>query len=126
MDLLRDDDTCIAPGKSFGFSVEFWSPDEIAGPLDLRVRGTFGASIYDDRYMGVQGWLYPYLQGHRLATTAERRNHILLRYARSDADDNDWEMADCTGHSEWRSLGWSRDTYGEFEGQDTWPDAAGG
>jgi hypothetical protein len=126
MDLRRDDDAAIHAGKSFGFSVHFWSPHAIARPLDLNVRGTFGASIYEDRYMAVQGWLYAYLLGQRLATIANGHNHIFLRYAKTDADDDDWDMAGCTGSSAWRSLGWSPDTYDEFDGLDVWQDPPDG
>jgi len=122
MELRRAANAFIDGDESFGFSVNFWSAGAVAPPLNLQIDGTFGASVYDERWMGVQGWLYPYLQGQRLATTADGHNHIFLRYAKIDATDDDWEMAGCTGPSAWRSFGWSPDTYGEFEGFDAWHD----
>lgn len=124
-DVRRDSNAFIADGHSGGFSVDFWSAAPVAGPLALSVRGTFGASTYEGRdaeYVGVQGWLYPYIAGQRTATTGDGHNHIFLRYAKADADDNDWEMIGCTGGSGWRMLGWSPDTYGEFGGLDIWAD----
>jgi len=124
-EIQRDSDACISAGKSLGFSVGFWSRGPIAKPLDFCVRGTFGASDYTGTeavYIGVQGWLYPYVLGQRTAITTDGYNHIFLRYAKADADDNDWEMLGCTGPSSWRSLGWSPDTYEEFDGLDYWDD----
>jgi hypothetical protein len=121
----RESNACISPGKSLGFSVDFRSCRPIAKPLDFRVRGTFGASHYEGtqaNYMGVQGCLYPYVLGQRTVTTADGHNHIFLRYAKTDADDDDWEMLGCTGTGSWRILGWSPDTYGEFDGLDFWGD----
>ena len=125
--LDRDSDASIHAGQSLGFSVGFWSSHPVAKPLEFHVRGTFGASSYEGvegDYMGVQGWLYPYVLGQRTATTADGHNHIFLRYAKSDADDNDWEMLRCAGISAWRSLGWSPDTYDEFGGFDSWEDGS--
>lgn len=99
-ELLRDSNAYISGGRSLGFSVDFWSSTPIARPLDFHVRGTFGASDYEGTeagYIGVQGWLYPYVAGQRTATTADGHNHIFLRYAKTDADDTDWEMIGCTG-----------------------------
>lgn len=121
--LVRDSNAYISSGKSLGFSVDFWSCHPIATPLDFHVHGTFGASNHEGAesdYIGVQGVLYSYVAGQRVATTADGHNHIFLRYAKDDADDDDWEMTGCTGASAWRSLGWSPDTYGEFEGWDCW------
>ncbi len=123
-ELQRDTNTCIDDNGPFGFSVDFWSVRPSLQPLCVRVRGVFGASILEGRYVGVQGWLYPYIQDHRVATTSQGNNHIFLRYAKSDAEDNDWEMMGCSGIGEWRSIGWSPDTYGEFDGQDLWHDVA--
>ncbi len=122
-ELVRDSNAFLSPGQSLGFSVDFWSRTSIAKPLDFQVSGTFGASKYDGvetEYIGVQGWLYPYVSGQRVATTADGHNHVFLRYAKTDADDNDWEMLGCTSASSWRSLGWEPDTYGEFGGNDFW------
>jgi hypothetical protein len=126
-EIFRDSNIFCGEGKSFCFSVDFWTPTAIASPLDFQLRGTFGAADYDgqdSKYIGVQGWLYPYIAGQRVMTTADGHNHIFLRYAKVDAIDNDWEMRDCTGVSAWRSLGWSPDEYEEFDGYDTWVDPA--
>ncbi|GAB5403954.1 MAG: hypothetical protein Aurels2KO_21850 [Aureliella sp.] len=124
-EVMRDSNAYISEGRSHGFSVDFWSSTPVARPLDFHVRGTFGASNYEGTetdYIGVQGWLYPYVAGQRTATTEDGHNHIFLRYAKTDADDNDWEMVGCTGVGSWRSLGWSPDTYDEFGGLDSWRD----
>ncbi len=121
MDLRLDDDALIE-GKLDGFCASFRSTTPALPPLNLQVSGTFGASIYDDCYVAVQGWLYVYSQGHRLATIADGHNHVFLRYARSDASNSDWKMADCSGKSGWRSYGWEADTYGEFDGYERWSD----
>ena len=122
-DIERSSEAFISPGKSLGFSVDFWSVNPIAQPIDFHVRGTFGASDHEgtkSAYIGVQGWLYPYVAGQRMATTRLGHNHIYLRYAKADAADDDWEMLGCAGAGSWRSLGWSPDTYGEFDGLDEW------
>ena len=102
VEIQRGSDASIATGKSLGFSVNFWTPNPIALPLCLNARGTFGASHYDgtkSTYIGVQGWLYPYLIGKRVATTESGHNHVFMRYAKSDAADEDWEMSDAIGES---------------------------
>lgn len=122
-DLVRESNAHLSDGRSLGFSVDFWSSSPARGPLDFRVYGTFGASNHEGsegEYISVQGWLFPYVAGQRVATTLDGHNHILLRYAKADATDNDWEMAGCNGASEWRSLGWDPDAYGEFGGLDVW------
>ena len=71
-DIERSSEAFISPGKSFGFSVKFWSVNPIAQPIDFHVRGRFGASDHKgtkSAYIGVQGWLYPYVAGQRTATT---------------------------------------------------------
>ncbi|MCA9173996.1 MAG: hypothetical protein KDB14_05860 [Planctomycetales bacterium] len=97
--------------------------------MDLRLGGTFGASNHPGEtgeYVAVQGWLFPYIASERVSTTNGRFNHLYLRYLRADAGDNDWDMTSFSGRGTWRLLGWEPDTYGEFEGFDTWPYAAGG
>lgn len=97
-------------------------------PLGFQVRGRFGASDHEGfkgPYLGVQGWLYPYVLQRRVATTADGHNHIYLRYAKADAADEDWEMIGCTGEGGWRILGWEPDLYGEFEGEDDWQPSPG-
>jgi hypothetical protein len=122
-DVCRSSDAFISPGKSYGFSVDFWSSAPITSPLSLQVRGTFGASRYTGTcsdYVAVQGWLYPYIDGRRTMTTLGSLNHIFLRYLKADARDSDWEMPNCTGDSAWRSLGWGVDEHDEFGGLDFW------
>lgn len=124
-ELLRDSNADISAGRSLGFAVDFWSSTPIGSPLDFHVRGTFIASDFEGTesdYIGVQGWLYPYVAGQRTATTANGHNHIFLRYAKTDANDSDWEMIGCTGAGSWRSEGWSPDEYDEFGGLDVWTD----
>jgi len=127
-ELSRDSNIFCGEGKSFSFSVDFWTTTTNVPPLNYQLRGTFGAADYDvhlpSRYMGVQCWLYPYVAGQRVRTTADGHNHIFLRYAKVDANDYDWEMRDCTGMSGWRSLGWAPDEFDEFDGFDTWKDPA--
>ncbi|MEM6473639.1 MAG: hypothetical protein AAF802_29040 [Planctomycetota bacterium] len=125
-ELLRDSNAFISEGRSFGISVDFWSTTPLAVPLDFQIVGTFGASRHagiEVDYIAVQGWLFPFIAGQRTATTADGYNHIFLRYARVDADDDDWEMIRCKGPGAWRSLGWSPDTYDEFGGLNSWVDA---
>jgi len=124
--LAHDFNIHAEPERSTGFCVGFASSTPLGEPLGFQFRGTFGASDYEGvagPYMGVQGWLYPYVLQSRVATTADGHNHIYLRYAKADAGDDDWEMVGCTGEGGWRIFGWEPDTYGEFEGQDSWQDA---
>ena len=95
LDIQRGSDASIDKGKSLGFSVNFWTPNHVASPLCLRARGTFGASNYEgttSSFIGVQGWLYPYINGKRVVTTENGHNHIFMRYAKTNAEDDDWEM----------------------------------
>lgn len=106
----------------------FASSTVLGEPLGFQVRGTFGASDHEGvegPYLGVQGWLYPYVLQSRVATTAHGHNHIYLRYAKADAGNDDWEMIGCTGEGGWRILGWEPDTYGEFEEEDVWQPTPG-
>ena len=126
--LVRDPNFYAESERSTGFSVDFASSTLLGEPLGLQLHGTFGATDYEGlagRYIGVQCWIYPYVLQRRVATTAERHNHIFLRYAKADAHDDDWEMVACTGESCWRILGWEPDVYGEFEGQDDWQPTPG-
>lgn len=122
--LARDSNAFIDVDRSFGFSVDFWSVSPVGEPLDFHVRGTIGASKYEGTvadYIAVQGWLFPYVFGQRVVTSVDAQNHIFMRYAKADASDTDWEMANCVGVSSWRLLRWSPDVYGEFGGNNTWP-----
>ncbi|WP_254507737.1 hypothetical protein [Anatilimnocola floriformis] len=119
--LTRAENALVGEGKSHGFCAEFWSVLPVGQPLDFQVRGVFGASNYEGengQYVGVQGWLYLYVAGRRVATTVDGRNHIFMRYAKADAADDDWEMNNFQGESGWRLLGWSIDEYEEFGGLD--------
>ncbi|QDT72168.1 hypothetical protein [Lacipirellula limnantheis] len=78
-----------------GFSVGFASSTLAGEPLGFQVRGRFGASDHEGvegPYIGVQGWLYPYVIQQIVDTTADGHDHIYLRYAKADAGDDDWEM----------------------------------
>lgn len=122
--LVRDPTIYGTSERSMGFSIDFRSRASLGEPLAFQLRGTFGASNYEGlegQYIGVQGWLYPYVLERRVATT-DGHNHIFLRYAKADAGDDDWEMHGCVGEGAWRIIGWEPDLYGEFEGEDHWND----
>lgn len=108
-----------SPSVDAGFSTSFTTNDS-ENCLEHRLRGTFGVDFPSAEYACVQGFVYAY-QNDRRVILPSGENHIYIRYARIDADDNDWPMSSCTGDSDWRSYGWSVDEYGEFEGFEQWP-----
>lgn len=102
-----------------GFHAGFESAESTNDPLQLRLRGWYGVDFPGRAYACVQGFVYVYNAGQRLVTL-NGKNHIYIRYARIDADNDNWDMTDCTGPSAWRSYGWSVDEYGEFQGDEVW------
>lgn len=106
-----------------GFCVEFTSSQPSDDPLQIQIHGTYGVGlpVADDANPCLQGFVYVYSNGRRLVA-ANERNHVYLHYVRTDAEDEDFSMIGCTGPFEWRSYGWSVDTYGEMEGREHWRD----
>lgn len=102
-----------------GVFVLFESLSPTRDPLAMRIRGTFGVDFPGAEYPCVQGFVYVY-SGNLRVVTLTGENHIYLRYARTDASANDWNMEKFTGTSEWQSYGWSLDEYGEFEEFERW------
>ncbi len=83
-----------------GFSVDFRTDDEDPTLWDLRVRGTVGADIVDDRLL-VRGWLCLYSGDRRIAPDGAEFFHVEL--VREQAQET------------WRRVGWRRGEPGEFD-----------
>ena len=107
-----------SPSVNGGFSTSFTTADA-DNSLEHRLWGTFGVDFPGLEYACVQGFVYAYKDDRRVILPSGE-NHIYIRYARIDADNDNWPMTNCTGPSEWRSYGWSVDEYGEFEGFEQW------
>lgn len=108
------------PSIGTGFFTQFVTNDE-NNLLEHRLWGTFGVDFPGAEYPCVQGFVYAYRNNKRVVLPTGE-NHIYIRYARVDATDNDWVMAEFNGPSQWRSYGWSVDAHGEFDGYEKWAD----